>query len=460
LDGSPVLLGASNGTRFDILLDCGPIAISRVDLGIVIPEGIDPNTVDFGPGCEAPPPEGDGCQHAEVGALGGTVDPVQSGARGPGLTTPEGVRADTVYFSAVGNLSPGGRLCNPNEEDVPLAILEMGEPPEEQADTPSLTSSGVVALGGTPLTDPNGNPLAPEEYAFVMGALEPTIELELRPVVDELPGTRWAVLLRSDWWLHQVAFGLVGPADVSESEMRWVGCDTPDGDLRRCEAHSKLGPYVDPNDSFTLGPDPNPPAPRSSDTLYVVLKGNLEAGFPNKTLNVPGLQQVELGMVEFSSADHAAPDWLAGRVLGVPEVSEEFLKTDLSSVPIAEVSQRSVNIPGADFDDDGRHDDGDNCQYTWNPDQENRGALQTLEPDKYGDACQCGESDGTGAIYAADPDRLQEVLAGLVTDPQAWERCSVAEGPDCNILDVVVIRRQLEGQAPEIAAVCTAAVEH
>jgi hypothetical protein len=432
-----------------------------VDLGIVIPEGIALDTVDFGPGCEAPPPEGNGCQNAEVGALGGTVDPVQSGARGPGLPPQDDVRADTIYFSVVGNLLPGERLCNPNEEDVPLAVLEMGGP-EEQVDTPSLTSSGVVALGGTPLTDSNGNPLAPEEYAFVTGAAEPTIELELRPVLNEPPGTtRWAVLLRSDWWLHRVAFGLVGPADVSVNEMHWVGCDTaPDGDLKRlCQAHSTLGPYVDPAGSFTMGPDPNPPAPRSSDTLYVVLKGNLEvSGFP--ALNVPGPQQVELGMVEFSSADHPAPDWLAGPVIGVPEVSEEFLNTDLGSVPIAEVSQRSVGNPGADFDADGRQDDGDNCQYTPNPDQENNGALDTDVPDEYGDACQCGESDGTGAIYVQDPNRLQEVLAGLVTDPQAQARCSVAEGPDCNILDVVVIRRALVGQTPEIAAVCTAAVEH
>ena len=166
-------------------------------------------------------------------------------------------------------------------------------------------------------------------------------------------------------------------------------------------------------------------------------------------------------MVEFSSAGHPEPSWLAGRVLGVPEVSTDFLTTDLEPVAITEVGRRSESIPGADFDDDGRHDDGDNCQYTANPDQANRGALQTLEPDDYGDACQCGESDGTGAIYyPEDPDRLQEVLAGLVTDPQAWDRCSVAEGPDCNILDVVVVRRQLEGQAPEIAAVCTAAVAH
>jgi cysteine-rich repeat protein len=458
LDGPPALLGASAGPSFDVLLNCASFAISRVDLGIIIPEGIDPTLVDFGPGCEAPPV---GCRDAT--GLGSTVDRGQSSARGPGLTTPAGVRADAIYFSAVGNAALGGQLCNPNEGEVPLAVLQTGESPPTQIDTPSLTTSKVEeVLGNPPLTDLDGNALATEEYAFVTGAVEPIIELEFRPVLADATRTSWVVLLRSDVWLHQVAFGMVGPVGVTWDKMRWLGCNTtPVGDLKRlCQSDPALGAHVDPDGSFTMGPDPSPaPSSRSPHTLYVVLKGNLEvSGFTNKALNVPGPQQVELGVVELDSGD--PPDWLAGRVLGVPEVTDEFLKTDLVPVAITEVSQRSVGNPGADFDGDGRQDDGDNCQYMANPNQENNGALNTNDPDDYGDACQCGECDGTGAIYPEDPDGLQEVLAGLVTDPEALQRCSVAGDPECDILDVVVIRRALVGQLPGIQPVCTAAVEH
>ena len=117
----------------------------------------------------------------------------------------------------------------------------------------------------------------------------------------------------------------------------------------------------------------------------------------------------------------------------------------------------------ADTDGDTVIDGSDNCPVTANPTQSNGGGVLGQPADDVGDACQCGDVDDDGDVdlsdleayrgSLADPDALGLTLAGVA-------KCSVIDsaGP-CEMLDVAVIQRALEGPAllPGIAPVCTAA---
>ncbi len=123
-----------------------------------------------------------------------------------------------------------------------------------------------------------------------------------------------------------------------------------------------------------------------------------------------------------------------------------------------------INPAQADADGDG---DGDACDVcaAW-PDP----AQTDTSGDGIGDACQCGDVAGGGTVAAGDASALRDALAGIVTGVPAPEKCNVV-GPldpgdpdgdglaaECNLADLVSLRRALAALPPPLAQACDAAV--
>ena len=119
-------------------------------------------------------------------------------------------------------------------------------------------------------------------------------------------------------------------------------------------------------------------------------------------------------------------------------------------------------VPTGDADGDGVDDPLDNCPLEPNTSQDDAGGIGPASfADGVGDACQCGDVDGSLRVEQADVDLLRLDLAG-VGPPPLPERCSVAgfDGPDaaeCDLLDVVAIERALLGLDPGLLQLCAPA---
>jgi hypothetical protein len=97
----------------------------------------------------------------------------------------------------------------------------------------------------------------------------------------------------------------------------------------------------------------------------------------------------------------------------------------------------------------------DNCPTVDNADQ------RDTDSDGIGDACQCGDVNGSGAVTPADSAML---LRALAVPPRAVmprpELCDVGGSPGCSVGDAVIIMRAL--LSPPLAAIahrCTDAPE-
>jgi hypothetical protein len=214
---------------------------------------------------------------------------------------------------------------------------------------------------------------------------------------------------------------------------------------------------VAPASAFTVGPGASASGLRA-DTLYVSVGGALASGAPLPALNA-AQQPTLLGVVELDTT--TIQPALTADGLGTTAV----FPTPFVDVSGLAVPPQAVQIAGgynapSDYDADARSDDLDNCPFTANNDQVDRGGLATVVPNGRGDRCECGEATDDGAIFAADTDVIRDLLAGkAVASPViARDRCSVASTPGCDIADVAILRRALEGFGPFPLAACTTAV--
>lgn len=118
----------------------------------------------------------------------------------------------------------------------------------------------------------------------------------------------------------------------------------------------------------------------------------------------------------------------------------------------------------SDFDGDGVVDPTpgcpdpvDNCPHVANPGQEDANF------DGTGDACTCGDLTGDGLLTdgpGSDVDRYQEIALqiGAPVSPEEDSRCHVdPEIPGCNLIQAVIVQRDVNVQGPGIAAACSAA---
>jgi hypothetical protein len=105
---------------------------------------------------------------------------------------------------------------------------------------------------------------------------------------------------------------------------------------------------------------------------------------------------------------------------------------------------------GYDFpDDDGdgfSHVD-DNCPYAANPDQTDRGGLNTAVPDGIGDACQCGDVTGNGIVNGQDANAMSRHGLGIDPNPAfaVSGNCDVTGNDHCNGQDANATRRAALG---------------
>jgi lysophospholipase L1-like esterase len=108
----------------------------------------------------------------------------------------------------------------------------------------------------------------------------------------------------------------------------------------------------------------------------------------------------------------------------------------------------------SDFDGDGRANASDNCRFVANPGQQDASPL----PDGVGDACTCGDVDGTGLVNVRDAVVLRRALAQLGPGVADAAKCSVVGGSmDCDVADATRLRQALAAQA-QLEPVCRAYV--
>jgi len=99
----------------------------------------------------------------------------------------------------------------------------------------------------------------------------------------------------------------------------------------------------------------------------------------------------------------------------------------------------------------------DNCPLVANPNQANGDTLPA------GNACQCGDVDSNGTVDAADRTSFRAWLVGKSGGGAFFgERCNVigpsdpAPGYGCDVADVFVISRFLEGAPTSVGTDCPA----
>ncbi len=92
-----------------------------------------------------------------------------------------------------------------------------------------------------------------------------------------------------------------------------------------------------------------------------------------------------------------------------------------------------------DTDGDGVHDYADNCPYTFNPGQQDRGGLLQSTPDGVGDECQCGDVNGDGVINDNDSIDLRNALnpnpVGSAINISRPDLCNIVDEPACSFAD-------------------------
>ena len=100
-----------------------------------------------------------------------------------------------------------------------------------------------------------------------------------------------------------------------------------------------------------------------------------------------------------------------------------------------------------DVDSDGIANAADDCPFVANPRQQDVGGLGAASaPDGIGDACQCGDVNGSGRVDAADVTAIRQSLANpaAALTPAELDRCAVfGDLASCDVVQVAVLRRAL-----------------
>ena len=115
-----------------------------------------------------------------------------------------------------------------------------------------------------------------------------------------------------------------------------------------------------------------------------------------------------------------------------------------------------------DSDEDLVEDADDNCPHVPNSFQHDQGGWLTSSPDGIGDACQCGDLDGSGQMDENDVAELRLHLAGFLSElaPKTYQRCPAPTPTgECNIGDVVRLERAIAGLEPDVGQTCPAATQ-
>ncbi len=466
-------VGTPSDPVWELRMLCGghqSVDVTRA--GIVLPATVNPASAVFGGpdaahACNAPtlpysPPNqppgyapSNGCANANPAPdLGPSVDAAGcSGAIGPGLSGPGFARDDTMYVSLYGQGCGASPLCLANQETI-LGRLYF-DPPASGDATPSIDFIGAGSLGLG----------YPDQYLRLqVGSGDSFVYLILRPLGGEPPGAElsWELCVQSDAPLNRVSFSLAPPAGTTVGDMAWNGCNSTasgPGLERTCSSFAPSYSNVSPTGGFgsrSYGPD------GSQNPLMVV---TLQAGGPDggdgvlSFTNSPTLMSC-LGYVTMPSGTAGTAPALGVDGFGViplPAGLSPIMEAYTSiqepfgvAVDVADMGFTTDPDGSEDSDLDGVRDEADRCPFVFDPSNHlDSGGLLTTAQDGIGDDCQCADSDTSGRLLLQEPDLalMVDYLIGATSDPAIRERCSVADGIECNLLDAVLLRQALDGEA-------------
>lgn len=494
-DFTPFDLGPLGQRLARLRLDCGGLDLHSVTVGLWIPPGLTGVSVSQ---CEAPiagegppgAPSGIGCP---TFFLGPTVDPARSGAFGvplgiPTQLPPASFRSDVVYVSFKGNVGPDDLLCSAGQTDVPLARITAATTAGLDGVVSYSIEDGVASdwcllgKGDGSCADTSLGTLA-----MLTSGVPMVAEVLVRPpaglptnITDE-----WEICLSEDTGalMHRVTMGLLGPDGATSTSLKLQGCDvTPAGNLdeRTCSdanGDGDIGPFVDEALAFTLGPAAQTTTTILPETLYTPLEGAAPGPGGTHVLNEILFREACLGVVTNGSP----------ALLGAPPIPVrdrfDYLESNLfhdspsSAYQTIDMAQEA-NLSGDavyetllfnennDIDLDGVVDSLDNCPFVANADQLDSGGFNGAPgPDGRGDACECGDANGTGSVEAdelpvSDLQLLREYLVGMHPSSEELAAiCSVSGDTTCDSADLVVLERALRLPGVGIEARCEAAVD-
>ena len=129
--------------------------------------------------------------------------------------------------------------------------------------------------------------------------------------------------------------------------------------------------------------------------------------------------------------------------------------SSFSEIFVKQVS--SVVSSNVDSDLDGVSDDIDNCINTPNANQLDRGGINSSIADGVGDACQCGDVNGSGRVDNTDAILIKRFTLDLPPSINT-DHCNVNGGNTCDNTDAILIQRAVLGLPPGLAQTCVIAV--
>ena len=493
-DFTPVDLGPAGQRLANLRLDCGGLDLHAVTVGLWIPPGTAGIAISD---CQAPPagegppgaPVGPGCPAAFVGA---TVDPARSGAFGtplgiPGQAPPLGFRDDVVYISFRGNAGPDDLLCVAGQTDVPLARLTADAVVGLEG-VASLSIEDAVDSDWCLLEEGNGDCADPAvtSLALMTNGVPLVAELVVRPAVGVPTASAedWEICLgeATGALMHRVTMGLLGPNGATNASLALGGCEatpnTQNFDERVCaNAAGNVGPFVDETLAFTLGPVAPPETTILPETLYTPLEGAVPSSAGTDVLNE--FLFTETCLAAFSNTspavagappipvrdgfDHLEANTFPDSPSGAYQTIDMAQEADLSGEAVYETLLFNEDN---DIDGDDIVDSVDNCPFVANADQLDSGGFGgSTAADGRGDACECGDANGTGIVDdgevpTSDLQLLREYLVGMHEgNTTLAEICSVFGDPNCDTADLVVLERALRLPGVDIEARCEVAVD-
>ena len=506
----PSGVAGSSITGGDLFLDCGGADVTSLNVGVVMPP--DATAITFGAAagdsaienaCTAPTdfnpftpflPE-DGCFNAT--ALGLTVDPILSGAvlNDPGTGYPEafylflsGGEQSAAAVSAAaagGDLSP--RLCDAGD----LRSASAGQLCRYQStawNRLSLVQEGELlgwfqASGETDPRKPLGTRVTrssapPSSLRMMSTSSTPTGAVLLLQEGDSsglASGRAWDICLHQDSVVRmtRVTLGIVGPEGSSSSaDLYLEGCEdptpvtTPVGVVHTCSDDATKviqNDLVDDANSLVVEPSTSvsPTSDLQTETLYASLAGGYDGDpLASGLLNASTAQTVCLATGVIADETHIPSVTLLG--------AEEVMDPPFLDEFEATSNPDTIVVRNTSYDADGDSVlEGDNCVLVANVDQTNAGDFQSLvaDLDQDGDACECGDGNGTGSVWESgyesaialsDLPVVRDYLASIENDTNIRLKCSAVDTTTCNMADVVAWYRALDSGASVGDGTCEA----
>jgi hypothetical protein len=427
----------SEPARYQLLVECGDRSLSRLDAGLILPQGVTSAQIDFG-GCTQVETGGWTC--ATASRLGPTVNGPQTVAVGPGSPFVAPGRSDTLYATLRGK----PLLCL-NGESRPLAEIRIANLPGNPAPMLVATTQRIDDVFQQPQAlDGNGQPVPIDQISYETGPATDQVRVIVRRLPSGTQGSpthRFEVVLDGTAPLSRVTIGLLVPQGLTAAQVKFGGCTIPTSSNlaeRLCATNSPdLGINVDPSASRTLGPSPGFASQGArTDAIYAVLSGARDIGSPGRVLNPTG-RPVRLGVVEIDpTVPGAFEDKLPSyTTFGIPgPFLPPWLDPDLELVP---VSGSAGCHPRAapDGDGDDHPDDEDLCPHFWQLD-----ATADTDRDERGDECECSDQNRDGRHGVADLVAINQAIfnPALVTP-----LCDTNNDTRCNVVDIVGANAEL-----------------